>query len=152
MKLVRPFPACVFKRGRRTRISGFGRCTRCALVNVALERDLSDCMDQKVIRLSILLWSAVATVRLTHWAQQLPTMKLASSKSIMLATFSLIWLLGVAISKISHGEDVLTLWAGAGGLNAWLLVLWSALGAGAISIYLQTLVFPSPFPITNPSD
>ena len=84
--------------------------------------------------------AAVATVRLTHWAQQLPTMKLASSKSVMLAGFSLVWLVGVAVVKLFHGEDLVNLWAGAGGTTAWLLVLWSALGAGTTSIYLQTLV------------
>ena len=77
-------------------------------------------------------------------------MKLASTKSVVLAGLSILWLLGVAANKGAHGEDLRLLWAGAGGLNAWLLVLWSALGAGALTIYLQTLVIISPHP-PNPS-
>lgn len=43
------------------------------------------------------------------------------------------------VQAVSH-ESLLSLWAGYADPAAWLVLLWSALGPGALAAYLQTMV------------
>lgn len=82
----------------------------------------------------------MATVRLGFYAQQLPAILLASAKSYALTGFALLYLGSLALQKYVTGEQASQLWEGPGQPTAWLLVLWAALGPGALAAFLQSQV------------
>lgn len=84
---------------------------------------------------------AVTTVRLSYYAQRLPAITVASAKSNALTCFALLWLTGLGVQRVGFQSGSLTeLWEGGLQPQAWLLVLWAALGPGALAAFLQTQV------------
>lgn len=83
---------------------------------------------------------AVTTVRLSYYAQRLPAISVASAKSNALTGFALLWLGGLAAQTSFTGGTVTGFWEGIAEPQAWLLVLWAAVGPGALAAFLQTQV------------
>jgi hypothetical protein len=88
------------------------------------------------------LGCAVTTVRLCYYAHQLPAISLASAKSNALTVFALLWLATLGLQKSLAGLPFTQLWEGTGEATAWLLVLWAALGPGALAAFLQSQARP----------
>lgn len=82
----------------------------------------------------------MATVRLGFYARQLPAISVAAAKSYALTAWASVWLLWLAYQRAQSGQGVASLWEGVGQPFAWLLVVWSALGPGALAAFLQTQV------------
>ncbi len=83
---------------------------------------------------------AVTTVRLSFYAQRLPALTVASAKSNSLTCFALLWLAALGVQKGIAGGVLSEFWQGISEPQAWLLVLWAALGPGALAAFLQTQV------------
>ncbi|KAK9806623.1 hypothetical protein WJX73_001020 [Symbiochloris irregularis] len=88
--------------------------------------------------LSAAFFYSLATVRLGSLASNLAPLRLAASKSCALALFAIIWLCAYALSHgIADSGDLQQLWPSSGSQVQWILVLYSALGPGAIAAWLQ---------------
>ncbi|BDA41739.1 hypothetical protein COCOBI_02-5320 [Coccomyxa sp. Obi] len=81
---------------------------------------------------------SLATVRLSRLAANVSALELAASKSLALAIISLGWIGISAANQVVSHESLVTLWEGYADPAAWLVLLWSALGPGALAAYLQT--------------
>ncbi|CAL8460827.1 g358 [Coccomyxa elongata] len=81
---------------------------------------------------------SLATVRLSRLAANVSSLELAASKSLALATISLGWIGISAANQVVSHESLVALWEGYADPAAWLVLLWSALGPGALAAYLQT--------------
>ena len=82
----------------------------------------------------------MTTVRLSFYAQRLPALTVASAKSNALTCFALLWLATLGVQKGLAGGVLRDFWDGITEPQAWLLVLWAALGPGALAAFLQTQV------------
>ena len=81
----------------------------------------------------------MTTVRLSFYAQRLPALTVASAKSNALTCFALLWLASLGAQKgLAGGGNLREFWEGISEPQAWLLVLWAALGPGALAAFLQT--------------
>lgn len=96
-----------------------------------------------LVSLNRLIGPAVTTVRLSYYAQRLPAISVASAKSNALTGFALLWLGGLAAQKQLAGGSVIDFWQGWHQPQGWILVLWAALGPGALAAFLQTQVSTS---------
>jgi hypothetical protein len=83
---------------------------------------------------------SLATVRLGIHARNVPSVQLAAFKSVALAAISLLWLLWTASELTNDGLPLVTLWKGYNNIGAWALIVYSALGPGAMAALLQTVV------------
>ncbi|KAK9908711.1 hypothetical protein WJX75_001852 [Coccomyxa subellipsoidea] len=81
---------------------------------------------------------SLATVRLSRLAANVSSLELATSKSLALAIISLGWVGISAAHHVASHESLVSLWEGYADPGAWLVLLWSALGPGALAAYLQT--------------
>ncbi|CAK0743539.1 hypothetical protein CVIRNUC_001478 [Coccomyxa viridis] len=81
---------------------------------------------------------SLATVRLSRLAVAVPSLSLATAKSLALAAASLVWLGAAALSNMQTPQGPALLWQGYQEPAAWLALVWSALGPGALAAYLQT--------------
>ncbi|KAL4441445.1 hypothetical protein ABPG77_001949 [Micractinium sp. CCAP 211/92] len=92
---------------------------------------------------------SAATVRIPVWAVQrrVPPLQLALGKSAVLAAASCAALGLAAARGASRGQPLAALWPGWRQPQGWGLILWSALGPGALSTFLhikgQSLVSPA---------
>lgn len=85
---------------------------------------------------------AVTTVRLGFYAQQMPAISLASAKSNALAAWAVIWLGYLTFRAAGKGQPVFESWQTFMQPELWLLILWSALGPGALAAFLQSKARP----------
>ncbi|CAL5219340.1 g1154 [Coccomyxa viridis] len=81
---------------------------------------------------------SLATVRLSRLAPSVPSLPLATAKSLALAGVSLIWLGASALNNMRTPQGPALLWRGYREPAAWIALVWSALGPGALAAYLQT--------------
>lgn len=83
------------------------------------------------------LFYSLATVRLSGYARTLPSVQIATGKTLVLAGAALSSLAVAASSLAARGTPLTTLWEGWGDLPTWGILAWSAVGPGALAAYLH---------------
>lgn len=83
---------------------------------------------------------AQVTVRLGRNAQRFAAVPLAASKSLAIAVIAVAWLPCTALFETVTRGEAAQLWPGWQNPAAWLAIVWSALGPGALVAYLQSQV------------
>lgn len=78
------------------------------------------------------------TIRLGRNAQRFAAVPLAASKSLAIAVIAVAWLPCTALFETVTRGEATQLWPGWQNPMAWLAVVWSALGPGALVAYLQS--------------
>ncbi|GMH32627.1 hypothetical protein BSKO_00461 [Bryopsis sp. KO-2023] len=90
----------------------------------------------------LVLWAALMyalnTVRLGTLAKKYNPLDLTTSKTVVLAVAAIAWALWDCGGVVMDGKPIVTLWAGYGDWRAWLILIWTALGPGALATFLQT--------------
>ncbi|CAD7696038.1 unnamed protein product [Ostreobium quekettii] len=98
---------------------------------------LSSSAGDWAILVAALLYS-ISTVRLGARASQFDAIYLATSKTLALAVLSAGWVVADAAGLLGQGQPVHGLWQDVGNPVSWLVLVWAALGPGAIAALLQT--------------
>lgn len=94
---------------------------------------------------------SLATVRIAHYASRVPSLDLALGKSALLAVVALCllgWEAAGAAGALAAahgapptlGELAAQLWPNSGDPLAWALIIYSAVGPGAVAAYLHVKV------------
>jgi hypothetical protein len=86
------------------------------------------------------LFYSLNTVRITGYAKSLSAVDIAAGKSLVLAAAALASLLVTAASLAQQGQPVLSLWEGWVDPGAWAVMVWLAVGPGALASYLSVKV------------
>jgi drug/metabolite transporter (DMT)-like permease len=87
--------------------------------------------------LSAAFFFSLATVRLGTYARRIPSVELAAAKSVVLGGAALGTFLVAAAGMAAAGEPVTTLWPGYDNPLSWGVLVYSALGPGALAAFLH---------------
>ena len=91
--------------------------------------------------LSAAFFYSLATVRLGTYARFIPAVELAAAKSVVLGGAAAGMFAVAAVGMAANGDPLTDLWPGyASSPLSWGILVWSALGPGALAAFLHAKV------------
>ena len=126
--------AALFSLGERSPL--FGQAARWAAFAAAVPSIRALAGGDAAV-LSAAFFFSLAMVRLGTYARRIPSVELAAAKSVVLGGVALITFVFAAASMAAAGDPITDLWPGYDNPLSWAVMVYCALGPGALAAFLH---------------